>query len=39
MIRVQRVTSAALARHWVALPERLHRSRPGFVPLLGATAW
>ena len=39
MIRVQRVTSAALARRWATLPERLHRSSPGFVPLLGATAW
>lgn len=38
MIRVQRVTSAALARHWATLPERLHRSRPGFVPTLRSAA-
>lgn len=38
MIRVQRVTSAALTRRWASLPERLHRSRPGFVPTLRSAA-
>lgn len=38
MIRVTRVSSTALARRWVALPERLHRERSGFVPALRSSA-
>lgn len=38
MIDVLTVTTAAQARRWVELPERLHRERPGYVPALRSAA-